>query len=139
MKTHQEESRADSLSSSFLGSRNLPYLHSEVEHQAVRMGFSQLVKQISPRGVCNHLLKPCWGLPETRARPKASLESGKCVLQKQSLQLEETPGCPQLWGSRPCYSHTVSYMAGFLGACSQFLKDLPNFSEGCRNMLSGDM
>lgn len=56
------------------------------------MGLSQLVKQISPCGVCNHLLKPRWGLPETRARPKVSLESGKSVLQKQSLQLEETPG-----------------------------------------------
>lgn len=32
------------------------------------MGLGQLIKQISPRGVCDHLLEPRWGLPETKGR-----------------------------------------------------------------------
>lgn len=54
----------------FWGLQDSPYLHSEVEHQTVRMGFSQLIKQISPCGVRDHLLKPRWGLPETKGKAK---------------------------------------------------------------------
>lgn len=59
-----------------------PYLHSEVEHQTVRMGLSQLIKQISPCGVCDHLLKPSWGLTKTKDKAKDLALDSQSVLRK---------------------------------------------------------
>ena len=36
----------------------MPYLYSEVEHQAVWVSLCQLIEKISPRRVCYHLLEP---------------------------------------------------------------------------------
>ena len=36
----------------------VPYLYSEVEHQAVGVSLRQLIEKISPRGVRYHLLEP---------------------------------------------------------------------------------
>lgn len=46
----------------------LSYLHSKVEHQAVRVGFSQFVEEVPPCGVSDHLLQPGWGLWPTARR-----------------------------------------------------------------------
>lgn len=61
------------------------------------MGLSQLIKQISPCGVCDHLLKPSWGLTKTKDKAKDLALDSQSVLRKQSLQLAETYRQPQLW------------------------------------------
>lgn len=38
------------------------YLYSEVEHQAVWVSLCQLVEEVSPCSVCDHLLQPSWSL-----------------------------------------------------------------------------
>lgn len=67
------------------------------------MGLGQLIKQISPCCVCDHLLKPSWGLPKTKDKAKdLTLDSEVCAVQAV-VPIEETYG-PQLWEEQglPC-------------------------------------
>lgn len=78
----------------------LPYLYSEVEHQAVRVSLCQLIEEIPPCGVSDHLLQP-----------SRSLNTKKTDLDR-FIQTRPV-GC---WENKPTSPSTVKMESAFWGS-----------------------